>query len=289
MKKDMIFLGESGLTSTSANFACNVAKELYQQMESELENVCFYTTTVKLIGNSDISVLREGREDISSIKDTLHRIATLKSLIAWLREGIKAKENLVKEIENSTCKDYNIQTPENYPEKEPVITEDDVISSWGIKQRNRYYYLETLCSQIGGYIHPRGTFAEERKMLHKIAAEPNRVEGSGRDTLLYSRRPTISTDAVEEVFLDLQQTYRGYQAELNAMKHDIQVAVEEDGIQKAARYESEMKAYKDAVALASATLETAKKQALARLHNQRIIIPDSLKAIYEMVSKAGKK
>lgn len=289
MEKDKIFFGESGLTSTSANFIANVAKELYQQMESELDNICFYTTTVKLIGNSDISVLSEGKEDISSVKDTLQKIATLKSLIAWLREGIKAKESLVKEIENSTCKDYGIKTPEEYPEREATITEDDVISSWNIKQRNRYYYLETLCSQIGGYIHPKGTFAEERKMLHKIIAEPNRVEGNGRDTLLYSRKPTISADTVEETFLDLQQTYRGYQAELNAMKYEIQTVIEQDGIQKAAKYQAECQEYKDAVTLSSAMLETAKKQALANLHNQKIIIPDSLKPIYEMVSKAGKK
>jgi hypothetical protein len=69
-------------------------------------------------------------------------------LIAWLRESIKAKERLIKEAENTSYEDYGLEVPER-PERAEYITEDDVIGMWSIKQRNRYYYLDTLCATIG--------------------------------------------------------------------------------------------------------------------------------------------
>lgn len=50
MDKNIVFFGEGGLTSTSANHVANLAKEYAQKQESWLNAVCFYNTQIGLIG-----------------------------------------------------------------------------------------------------------------------------------------------------------------------------------------------------------------------------------------------
>lgn len=287
MEKDKIFFGESGLTTTSANFCANVAKELYRGLEQELQAIVFYTTTVKLLDSSEVNLIREGVTTVSDVKQKLQDIAQLKSLIAWLREAIKAKERLIKEAESTSYEDYGLEVPER-PERAEYITEDDVIGMWSIKQRNRYYYLDTLCATIGQYIHPDGTFAKEREQLQKILHEPHKVSGSGRDTLLYNYTASVAPEDVEDSFMDLQQTYRGYQAELNSLKHQVQEAVQKDVFEKNLKYQTEYNIYKDVMAAVDAELKTKVHQATVAAQNLKIIIPDSLKPIYEKIQKVGK-
>jgi hypothetical protein len=212
MKKDFIFLGVNGLTSTSANFIANIAKEMYQEEETKLDNVRFYTTTISLIGSTEKHTISEGVNTTCDICPSLERIAKLKSLIAWLREGIKAKENLIKEVASATYKDYDMIPPER-PVKEDYITADDVIGTFRIKELNRYYHLETFCATIGKYIHNNGSFSKEREKLHKVIVEPHEVDGSGRDAILYTKKPSVHINEVEDTFMNLQQLYREYQAE----------------------------------------------------------------------------
>lgn len=100
MKKDMIYFSENGLTSTSANHIANLAKEYYQTLETKLDNIKFYDEKISLISSSDYKLLRGGIT-ASTLEETtsdLYKIADAKSLIAWLREAIKAKDNLLREI-----------------------------------------------------------------------------------------------------------------------------------------------------------------------------------------------
>ena len=287
MEKDKIFFGESGLTTTSANYTANICKEMYRGLEQELQSIVFYTTTVKLLDSSEVNLIREGVATVSDVKQKLQDIAQLKSLIAWLREAIKAKERLIKEAENTSYEDYGLEVPER-PERAEYITEDDVIGMWGIKQRNRYYYLDTLCATIGQYIHPDGTFAKEREQLQKILHEPHKVLGNGRDTLLYNYTSSVPTSEVEDTFMDLQQTYRSYQAELNSLKHQVQEAVQLDQATKNGQYSLELQNWQGQMAVIDAVLKEKRHQATVAAQNLKIIIPDSLKPIYEKVQKVGK-
>lgn len=162
MEKDKIFFGESGLTTTSANYVANLAKEAYQFVEEKLNSIQFYTTKVKLISSNENTLLSLGTDDIEEIPTALKEVASLKSLIAWLREAIKAKEILIKEAKGLSYGDFGIVTPEQ-PEMEETISEDHYIATLNIKQRNSYYYLDTLCAVLGNYIHPNGAYSKARK------------------------------------------------------------------------------------------------------------------------------
>ena len=289
MEKDKIFFSEDGkgLTSTSAGFCANMAKELYQATEAALDSMVFYTTTVKLMGSSNVDMLKEGVTTVKDIPEALEMVSKLKSLIAWLREGIQAKERLIKEAQNGNYEYYDIKIP-TAPEREDYISSDDVIATFNIKQRNRYYYLEAFCATIGQYIHPGGVYATERDQLQKIIHEPNTVSGSGRDALLYSRKPSLDPQEVEDTFMSLQQTYREYQAELNSIKHEIEETLNKDTADKNIRYSEACKAYSDTMKVLDAELTRKRKEAVTAASNLKIVIPDSLKDIYEKVSKLGK-
>ena len=132
MKKDLIFFSPEGkgLTSTSANHIANMAKEMIRTLETELGSMVFYSTEVALIGNDAANTLTVGTDDttLRATADKLFRIARAKSLIAWLREAIKAKERLIEEVSAMTVNDFakleGIEIPEA-PKMEPALTEDD--------------------------------------------------------------------------------------------------------------------------------------------------------------------
>ncbi len=298
MKSDMIFFGENGLTNTSANYIASLCKEHYQNVEQELSNIRFYNQRMSLIGNHDEQLISEGVNSVADIAKKLDKVAKLKSLIAWLREAIKSKERLFDEVNRLTFEDCGFEIPEQpvAPERETYLTEDDVIGEWGIKQRNRYYYLETLCAQIGKYIHPDGVYSRERKKMYDIIHNPRTVTGSGRDTVVYHSIPSIEVQEVEDVYMALQNQYRSYQAELNGMKHEVEVALEKDKVakdsvykEKWAVYQKEYDAYSQKLVDLNNQLTVLKNERLAEVQKMKIIVPDSLKSVYEEVNALGKK
>lgn len=293
MEKDKIFFGENGLTSTSANHIANMAKEAYKTLENKLATAVFYTTEIGILGSVSTNTLKEGVNDtfLDNLYSDLMSIAELKSLIAWLREAIKAKERLISEaqkLSNSDIADtLGITLPE-VPESYTRLTSDDVIASWGIKQRNRYYYLDTVCSTIGKYIHPDMGFANAKENLLEVLSEKHQAKGSGRDTVIYTRTPTVSIDKVEETFFTIQDKYRGFQAELNSMKHSIEIALQDDDREKSQKEADDAARYRNECNEIIAKISVYKKDTIKNMQSLKIVIPDSLKHIFEEISKMGK-
>lgn len=181
MKKDMIFFSTDGqgLTSTSANHIANLAKEMVRGIEVSLEALVLYSTSVALIGNDSDKTLTIGAtdEELEAIPHKLRTVAKAKSLIAWLREAIKAKERLLKEAEayslEEYCKDRDIEMPKA-PVMRNMLSEDDYYASLSVAERNRYYELETLAAVIGESIHPGAVSPMRAKPLPPISRLPTR-------------------------------------------------------------------------------------------------------------------
>lgn len=145
MQKDLVFFkkeGEEGvaLTSTSANHIANMAKEYIQGMETQLNNVSFLNVEVGLISANAHNVIQEGtsREVLSSIPSMLESIAQAKSLIAWLREAIKAKNDLIDGLQSVSlddwCEECGVEKPLS-PVAPHVLTEQEYYASLPIKER----------------------------------------------------------------------------------------------------------------------------------------------------------
>lgn len=296
MKKDMIFFVSDGkgLTSTSANHIANLAKEVISEAETTLEEMTLYSTTVSLIGADKPNVLNIGASDsdVESFGMLLRRVAEAKSLIAWLREAIKAKERMLDEVIGQSLKDYakeaDIELAEQ-PAMPDILTEDEYFASKSIDERCRYYSVETLAAVLGKAIHPGGSFAEARKDLQAKGKKPHEVEGTGRDTLIYSYTPTVSEQVVEDVYFRLQAEYRDAQSRLNSMKHDCKKAVEESAIAAKTEYAKAMADWKNERKLIEARHAEHIQRRSKEIEALRIRIPQSLSVIYEEISNLGKK
>ena len=296
MKKDLIFFTDNdrGLTSTSANHIANMAKEMIRGIEAELETLVFYSTEVSLIGSDNANTLRRGvdAETVTETAGKLHRIARAKSLIAWLREAIKAKERLIEEAEGLTLEDFakaeDIKIPEA-PKLQESLTADDYYAQLSLDERNRYYELETLAAVLGKEIHPGGHFADARDELMQRALNPHEVKGDGRDTLIYSFAPTVESSLIESTFFELQKQYREAQSKLNAMKYECEKAVTDSEVKVKTDYAEALDKWNGEMKALQARRAEYIKRKVREYGNKRILIPGSLEGIYEEVSHLGKK
>jgi len=268
-----IFLGEVGLTSTSANHLANLAKESYMEKEAKLNDISFIDKEVSLL-NGDSKPVSFGWKSLDSLKEDLKVISELKGFIAWLREAIKAKEALIKESKTLSMDYFNLSYPEiphrgkeltvedlglTYPEapekpkeitledlglsypEEPIYTVDDVTPAITEDDfisswsiKKRSTYLRLEAEAATlGIIHPNGSFSKARKNLIKILSKPISTEGSGRDMVVYTSNSSIEPSEVESYFMELQQKFRSTQAELNSLKFEIESAVKADEIRYA--------------------------------------------------------
>lgn len=293
MEKDMVFFGGSGLTSTSANHVANLAKEYIQANESDINSVSFYHTNVSIIGSGERNRISTGINvvELHYVPSHLEQIYAAKSLIAWLREAIKARENLLKDVNKMDLEEFCTLHNLTHPSRvvmEEILTEDKFIASLSIKERFRYYDLQTKAAVYGKYIHPDGQFSNARKDLAEKLRHQHEVSGNGRDTLIYEYKPSVEQQDVDCMFFNLQKTYRETQAELNGWKHRIETAISEDTQEKRSRYAELQSVYAAQIESLEAQMNAYKVAEVRRISSLKIIIPNDLREIYETVNSLGK-
>lgn len=291
---NLIFFGDAGLTSTSANHVANLAKEYVQNIETELANCNFYRKSVALIGTKDFNILSEGMNDeaVKNIPNLLQKVSEANSLIAWLREAIKAKKTLTEQIDCISMEMWatmnNIALPVK-PNKRESITTDQVLAKRSIKERNRFYTLQAQAAVYGKYIHPDGKFATARNRFLNKMQNRHDIVGGGRDALLYNFDPTCDSDTIESVFFELQKMHRSIQAEMNGIQHSIDEEVRADQIQAQKEYKVAFSEYSLEQQGFVNQYEEYKQKAIERIVNlYKIVIPNDLQPIYNEINSLGK-
>lgn len=134
------------------------------------------------------------------------------------------------------------------------------------------------------YIHPDGVLSDERKKLKDRIQHPHQVDGKGRDALIYTYEPSVSAEDVDNTFYELQKKHREVQAQLNSMKHDCEVAIEESTNKSNTGYAVASSEYREAlkaIMLSFKTWKDAKSQEYSKL---KIAVPDSLLGVYNKES-----
>lgn len=288
------FFGKEGLTMTSANHIANLAKEYVRNVERNLNSVSFYNTELTIIGSDSLQLIHSGWDESQLVHTEEHllSISEAHALIAWLREAIKEQESLMTKAQSLSLGQYLLQTGREMPLEpkcKPSISKEEYIATLSVKDRNRILTLQSKAAVIGKYIHPDGKFAEARKELHDKLNNPNAVDGGGRDTLIYHYTPTVEPFKAEGIFYELQQLHRSTQAELNGYLHKIDMAVQKDAEEKGSAYRKAKSEYAAQIAKLTEELEDVIESRLDELRQLRIIIPNELKGIYEIVSALGKK
>ena len=285
-----VFFGENGLTSTSANFIANQAKEYVESLKEYLSTTNFLDSTIELIGSGKETLSRQGfsSDEVKSIEEVLNAIVSAYSLIAWLREALKAKEDIGKQLREMDMYDWakenNITLPE-YPENVEKLSESKVIATWSVKDRNRYLTAQTFCSVYGKYIHPDGDFSKARKEFLNKRFNSIEYTECGSNTIIHRYTPTVDQSTIESTFKNLQFKWRENQAIVNSYKHKIDTEIQDDYVKRLAEYRNEYDRVSEELISIRAKyqgyIENKQKEASAL----KIIIPNDLKAIYNLVKE----
>lgn len=280
------FLGKEGLTSTSANHLANIAKEMYESLEAKMESLRLVSRDYTLAVNGETYRVENesAKEELSALSASLKEVAALKSLIAWLREGIKAKENECStEAESEWLKTQIKEGRKELEEPAPLktISFNDILSEEPVERQARYYSLEAKCATLGKFIHPDGYFASARKTFFEKMRNPTSVKSVGRDAEINKYSSSFSASEVDEEFFALQQEYRSVQADFNSLKSELENKLHEARTSAFRKLRDERKAWQ--IARDAALLERS-----AEVKSLKIIIPEPLKGIYAQVADIAK-
>lgn len=298
--KESVFFGNEGLTSTSANYYANVAQEMIQAATERLNSVRFYQVFVASIGGGEKQLMTVGQTSLDFIKDDLEKSAEMNSFCAWVREAIKKKEELISYTTACSiekwARENNVEIPEQpqYPDSPIKADEKEVMDSWDANKRNKYLRLEALASTYGKYIHPKGAFSKARKEAHAAENCPIYKEGSGRDLILYYQDPTIEVEKVDNMFMSLQDTYRSYEKELNALKAELKEEVnklsntqEQEYREKMAEFKAKYDKYTSELGELRSRFNSWKTSEMERISKLKIALPKNLLDIFEEIRRQG--
>lgn len=295
-----VYFGETGLTSTSASFYANIAKELQQAATERLKNLKFYNLSVAVIGSYDKQIMAVGNKDLGFIDLDLQEIADMNAFCAWVREAIKEKDKQSREIGDLSMDDWaksqGLEVPvlPSRPEFTPTYSEVDVMNSWDINKRNKYLRLEAFASTYGKLIHPDGAYSNARKEAHAAINAPITKEGGGRDMILYYREPSVSIQDVDKLFIALQDKHREYEKELNCMKAELKESVNELNRKSydeysvlSDEYNAKCRVYNSALSELRAKFIAWKQSEQERIAKLKITIPEGLKATFNTIKEVG--
>ena len=217
-----VFFKDGFLTSTETQNICNVANEVIAELTDSLNAIQFYNTTITSIVSSNNAVnAGKGTPDVSWIQGAIIKIGQYNSLIAWLKEAIKNKNEALDELSSTHIRDwseYEDYPAPKSPSKKATVTKDDVIRNLGATELNKYFTLQSKAAAIGKFIHETGSISKAKVMLNKVIAEPNKISGAGRDTVVYKYTPSVEVTEVNDMFLSLMTEHRNLNAQLNFIK-----------------------------------------------------------------------
>lgn len=295
-----VYFGNEGMTSTTANYYANIAKELMEAANNRLNSVKFYDVSVALIGSSEKQIMTIGNRDLDFILEDLLTVASMNAFCAWVREAIKEKENQQKEINDMDMEDWaeqqgiEIPVSPKYPNGPKLITEQDVINSWDINKRNKYLKLEAFAASFGKYIHPGGAYSKAREDAHKAVNNKITKTGEGRETVLYYKEPSVAIENVDSTFLKLQEIYRGYEKELNQMKAEIKDRINELTRERYTSYQEEVAEWKKLQEEYNSKMSELRLEfsiwgtnELEKVSKLKITIPDGLRVTFNTIKEVG--
>ena len=290
-----VFLTKAGgITSTSANTLANWAKNEAFAATIELASLTFVNTRIELINGENPKTVGIGAKDTARVGTLIEKIAQLNSFSAWMREGIKAKEKLLRELDNLDVEKYaelkGIELPEepDYPSR---VGTEDILDEMDVKKRNNYLRLEAFAAAYGKYVHSTsdstGAIARARNELAEKIIRPTKVEGSGRDCVLYSYSPSAPMDEVEAMFNALQETQRSYEQQLNAIKYSIESEVNKRNAKAHGEYNQALATFHGEMKALGEALNEYKIKERERIGRLKIVVPNELKETYEYLNSLG--
>lgn len=208
-----VFFGEDGITPSSADYLCSLAKEIIDEDIEELKSASFVEKTVQIIGSNSIPLTAsEGKEEdwVNKVNERVHRVMEMHGLINWFKEALAVLK--AEETHWDTYTFYNwcteiahirIDTVVQRVGPEPVLI--DAEGTFNTEERFKRLSTKTCCDVIGSLI---SDISNARKELHERMANPVEMTGDGVNLVITNYKATVHAPIVEDLFMTLRAEQR---------------------------------------------------------------------------------
>lgn len=293
--ENKVFFGESGITSTSATYLCNIARELLKDIESSLNSISFITEEVTLFGSENKIRTKEGYNlsELSDLDSKLTKAAQLKAFIAWMSEGIKAKDVESERLKEYTLSDFTKDFPEYIVQRSENSTLDINygLGKLSISERVKYLFSEALTSSIGKYIHNNGALRKAYSELLNIAHNKVNITTEAKDSIVVvtNKIPSVDTKEVEKIMLKYQDLRRENEKVLNSLKSKVKDYDHEYQMYLNLEQKVDVESYKEDMEIVRSKYNEYVLNKRSEIENFKIIIPDELRDIYNTLHTLSKE
>ena len=293
MKKTSIFLGSKGLSQSEANHTANVAKEIAEDIGSEISGMSLFKKTLHdTFGKSDYNFVSK----VEDLETKCMEEGNIYALSAWLREGIKAKAAWLQEVMVASAEILGFPTTD--APVEPLLrilpTEAEMIDTLSVAERAEYLALEAKAAHIGKKIHPRGIIPGWKD---KLANTPpvEFIQGVSNHMRVTIDR-LIEPEVVNSLFYKLQKEHREvesrvnyYKAKLHNLFNEKLADVQRENSDVYEAYRSKLADYRARYEVNSRKAEAHRAEQLKEISDLKVIIPDSLQKTLDYVQTFSRK
>lgn len=284
---------EKGLSSTSANYIANVAKESIEEYEQRLAKLPLYSVYFNLLDapEDQKKCITHGLTDteLQEVYSILKKIAKAKSLCAWVREAIKTKDKMLKLLRCMSYTQWAAEQGIELPKYEASSETYDHDATLTIAEKADALVAETFAAVYGKFVHKNGGFNNARKAYYEAVQNPTTLKGEGHDTTIMTSEPTVSKEVLEETYMELQNIWRGYEAQSNKFKYDEEQAVAKFEENRKATESQAYKNYNAKIQEIQKDFEVWKQTEETRIASLKIAIPNCLEDIFVEMQNLGKK
>jgi len=294
--------GEMGLTETSANHLCALAKEQKKEAEKFLENVSFVDSYINIVGSDVKNQTNVGLKEplLQEIKEKVEFVARMNEFIAWFAEARKHLETYKKKRNDlgieDFCKEQGIKYPK-CPEREEMgeaKTFEDMVETLPIKERELYLALEAKASVYGNFIHSEMPMNKAREELIDKIQHPFNANLEGANTIITQYVPSVEFKSVDTLYNELQAEYRKIEQQLNHMKAEIRtklaaenVEIQNKNMAILQKFQEDMKEYNIETRQILTKFNQFRTEEEARLAKIKLAIPDRLIKIMNYLNSLG--
>ena len=297
-------VAKGGLTSSKADFYANILKQLATSVSDKLEGYVLVQKKINSNGEPVDYVQLTPELGETEIVDLATKEGRYYAVSAWLRSGIKAKEDLVLAVRNADAKQLGVTLPVlgDYvkdlvaPQSIVIPKEDDLIpalAALGVAEYANYLSLEAQAAHIGKRIHgSTGLFnrwlqtAKGFKPVEFLTVNPTTAH-------MLTNTLRLSVESIDKILLQLQGLHREVESKVNAYKARLRTKVQESMQAAQSQRQAAERAWKGAqeqyyrdLEIASAEVETERSKALLEVSKLGIVVPNAHESILKEVTEA---
>jgi hypothetical protein len=293
MKTTSIFLGSKGLSQSEANHTANIAKEIATTIGGEISGMSLFK---KVLHDKFGKVPYNNVVVVSDLQKKCLEEGNIYALSAWLREGIKAKDAMIKAIKVADIETlgFSVGTGPERPTLHRLPAEADMIDQLSIAERAEYLSVESQAAHIGKKIHPGGIIPTWRDQLAKTAPV-SFIQGE-KDYMRVESEQVIKPSEVDSLFYMLQKEHREVESRLNYYKAKLHnmfnaetVRVQGLNSKLTQEFNTLMSAWRGQFEVACQQAEAKRAEMMKEASDLKVIVPESLQKTLDYVQTFSRK